>query len=558
MEFIASEVTSDAVDKELRKMASVFPWIDDDRAPTYFELTLGVIPEYMSKVAIIASKTYTRGLIIISIYYDRCIYFLIQSGEGDQPLLDVRFPDVSKHGQGLHINSYAENEDGYKKLTLWHIVDPEPFSIKRDLPKLKTINISSRNYEQTYCIMKSSWDARSNQLSVHHDALFRFGSWCYAGRVQLTSMIGLHDVPFVIPALRMQQSRLDYYCDVTQVPITSPFAEALNYMHKITPCIEEHILRSEDTLKALIDRLSNMGLGESVSKWLEGDPNNSFFEFKLSPDQELTTKLNNIEMVVSKSYYASGVVTMTIFFQQTVYVCVLETAGENPLLDSRFPDISGKGRGYQLEAFGDGTDTWPELRKVSIWQTISALEQEFKEKAASMADAKRAADDRTAAREIAPGEMDEVADAKSAVADDKVSPADNKHAAVEGKSTPETESSSSSAAVGSLTTLTSALSLEAENKVSSGAGPDVKSATSPAKPEGSSAKILSDDKSASFTALNSSSSSLALGAIDPLLRPRQALPHHIPKLNSLEGKLDDIRKTMGDSVSTQTPVQLTQ
>lgn len=37
--------------------------------------------------------------------------------------------------------------------------------------------------------------------------------------------------------------------------------------------------------------------------------------------------------------------------------------------------------------------------------------------------------------------------------------------------------------------------------------------------------------------------------IDPLLRPRQALPHHLPKMNSLSHKLDDIRKNLGDTVS---------
>ena len=50
--------------------------------------------------------------------------------------------------------------------------------------------------------------------------------------------------------------------------------------------------------------------------------------------------------------------------------------GESPLLDSRFPDVSGKGRGYQLSAYTEGErEDWPSLRKVSIWQTVNALEQ---------------------------------------------------------------------------------------------------------------------------------------------------------------------------------------
>lgn len=217
-EFIGQEILSDSVDRELRKMAAVFPWIDDDNSSTYFELTLSNVPLCMRKVKMIASKTYTRGLIIISIYSDGAIYFIMQPGEGDQALLDVRFPDVSQHGQGLHIDSYNDHTTSYRKLTLWHVLGST--TTKRppkEIPKIKTINVSTKNYQQTYIILKSAWDNNSPTLTVHHDVLFRFGSWCYCGRVQLTPSLTLSDIPYVIPALRMQQSRLDYLCDVNQV-----------------------------------------------------------------------------------------------------------------------------------------------------------------------------------------------------------------------------------------------------------------------------------------------------------------------------------------------------
>ena len=54
---------------------------------------------------------------------------------------------------------------------------------------------------------------------------------------------------------------------------------------------------------------------------------------------------------------------------------VLDGDKENPLLDSRFPDVSGKGRGYQIQTLKAGLPEWPELRKVSIWQTVGALEE---------------------------------------------------------------------------------------------------------------------------------------------------------------------------------------
>jgi hypothetical protein len=311
-EFLASELASEGLEKELRKMSTIFPWIDQDSESTYFELTIGNLPTYMKNIELIASKTYARGLILISIYYDRCIYCLVNAGEGDQPLLDCPVLLFNTYNDAAS-DSYEEgNSDekgrerkekreeriigGWKKLTLWHIVETSKNSPKEVInkvssiiPKIKTINISTINYEQTYCILKSqNNDPKGTPLqSIYHDVLFRFGSWCYAGRVQLTSSLSLSDIPYVIPALRMQQSRLDYYCDVNNFPLNSPYASALEYVKKILPLIEIHIVSSEESLKSLIDRLSNMGLGDSVTKWLEGDSNNSFFEFKISPTQEL-------------------------------------------------------------------------------------------------------------------------------------------------------------------------------------------------------------------------------------------------------------------------------
>lgn len=283
-QFIAGEILSESVDKELKKMATVFSWIDDDNAATYFELGLGNLPAYMKKVQLMASKTYVRGLVIICIYCGENIYFVVQPGEGDQPLLDVRFPDVSRHGQGLHIDSYHDHCTPYRKLTLWHSLAREVAITMKEIPKIRTLNVASKNYEQTYIILRSAWDTNSAQLAVHHDALFRFGSWCYSGRVQLTPSLSLVDIPYVIPALRMQQSRLDYLCDVNNVPTTSPFAASLGYVQSTSPLLEAYIQESESALNSLIERLTEMGLGESVSRWLEGDPNNSFFEFKLQPD----------------------------------------------------------------------------------------------------------------------------------------------------------------------------------------------------------------------------------------------------------------------------------
>ena len=304
IDFLGDELVSEKVEKELKKMSAVFPWIAEESSATYFELALTNIPEYLTKVGLIASKTYTRGLILITIYYDSSIYFVIQPGDGDQALLDVRFPDVSGHGQGLLLNCYNIPDSHYRSLTIWHSVPAQSIVEPKALPKLKTLSISTKEYQQTYCIMNSTWDKNSPALSVHHDVLFRFGSWCYAGRVQLTPSLTLADIPFVIPALRMQQSRLDFVFDTNNIPITSPFAPCLEYAYRLAPLIEHEIAHSEEPLQSLIDRLSKMGLGDSIAKWLEGNEGNSFFEFKVAPDAEMTRSVQtNVLLYHCIMYY---------------------------------------------------------------------------------------------------------------------------------------------------------------------------------------------------------------------------------------------------------------
>lgn len=47
---------------------------------------------------------------------------------------------------------------------------------------------------------------------------------------------------------------------------------------------------------------------------------------------------------------------------------------------ARFPNVSAKGRGYQIRAMTEGPEGWEELRKVSVWQTAAALQQEMETK----------------------------------------------------------------------------------------------------------------------------------------------------------------------------------
>ena len=393
VDFFAAEMNSDTVGNELVKMSNVFSWIDEDDANTYFELELSEeeLPDCMKEISLIASKTYTRGLIIVSILAEGSLFFVVQSGEGDQALLDVKFPDVSKHGQGLNLATYSEAAAPFKKLTLWHSITSEvPLNSIRKLPKLKTADVSSCEYQQTYCIMKSSWDEASPVLSVHHDVLFRFGSWCYAGRVQLTSTLNLEDVPLIIPALRMQQSRLDFLCDTRNVPTTSPFAGSLTYVSNNAPLLDLHLEQAGIMLEGIILNMEENDPAEArrLREWMDGDDSQSFFELTVEHDSATKEDLHNIEMVASKSYHPSGVVTLAIYYQSSIFVTVQDGSSENPLLDSRFPDVVGKGRGFQIQSFteADAPEHWPQLRKVQLWQrSDSSLDQRLP---SNVADAK--------------------------------------------------------------------------------------------------------------------------------------------------------------------------
>ena len=83
----------------------------------------------------------------------------------------------------------------------------------------------------------------------------------------------------------------------------------------------------------------------------------------MSQDKEVEKAFRNVELLAAKTYTATGDVLIAIYFQGTFYVVLGETTGEQPLLDSRFPDVSAKGRGYLVSSYGDGTMTWPQLRK---------------------------------------------------------------------------------------------------------------------------------------------------------------------------------------------------
>mmetsp|Transcript_18242 Transcript_18242/g.53310 ORF Transcript_18242/g.53310 Transcript_18242/m.53310 type:complete len:709 (-) Transcript_18242:517-2643(-) len=408
-EFTAGALSTEAIALDLEDLAKDNPWIEGGNSmETFFQLR-AENPECMDDIVLLASKTYARGLIFVTVWYEGVFYMSMSDGEGDQPLLDVRFPDVSHHGEGVELfSAHPGTPKWFRSLSLWHCM---PRTVRLTPPP--TRNLTTDSYMQMYMVLRPRPENGGFSVtSAYREVLFRFGSWCYGGSVQLTPGIQLADIPHVIPALRLQQSRLEYVYSADAVPSTSPYAKPMAFMMQRMAAMEQEIAGAEEVLGSLVDRLTAMGLGESISSWLEGDASQSFFEFQMNPTSDEMRALKSVELIANKCYFASGVVLITIFFEGTLYAVLADAGKEQPLLDSKFPDVSSKGRGYQIRAYAEGLDHWPSLRKVAVWQTTSSMQREMEDRLTKIARAREAgghaaADTVAAAEQRAAKEADE-------------------------------------------------------------------------------------------------------------------------------------------------------
>ena len=262
----------------------------------------------------------------------------------------------------------------------------------------------------------------------------------------------------------------------------------------------------------------------------------------------------SIDLVVSKTYHPSGIITVMIVFQHCIYVSVLEGGHENPLLDSRFPDISGKGRGYQLQAYSDGVDGWSTLRKVSVWQTIGALEQEFKDRISRLAQAKAETSSTSSAAEKGRPLGD--AEPKGSDSDASILPQsldislDNE--SLDSKHLHSEPISQQIQIVSDL----KAMSVQDDDEAKQSA-PDSVEIVAVAESKVDASVDLIDEFEASSSS-SSEAKTTELKSLSPLgprgpLSIAVARPHHLPKMESLSSKLDDIRRNMVMSGESEMP-----
>ena len=112
----------------MTKLKEKHLWIDslDKREScVYFEL-VGNVASLFPNIMFIASRDYgAGGLVIVTIYFQGVIYVTLEdcAESGDQPLLDINFPQISDSGRGATLAVYDGDGNGHSgpwmKLSVW-------------------------------------------------------------------------------------------------------------------------------------------------------------------------------------------------------------------------------------------------------------------------------------------------------------------------------------------------------------------------------------------------------------------------------------------------------
>jgi hypothetical protein len=348
----------------MTKLKEKHLWIDslDKREScVYFEL-VGNVASLFPNIMFIASRDYgAGGLVIVTIYFQGVIYVTLEdcAESGDQPLFDINFPQISDSGRGATLAVYDGDGNGHSgpwmKLSVWQSRSGpkhEPKVQSQSSAKSLARDLSSDCYLQSYVMLKSDSQDETRQV------LFRFGSWLYTGQVKLVPKIAISDVPYVMPAVRLQQRKLDLLGDIDSLSVCSPFGPALEYSMKIQSLMEGQAAGSEDCIRNLL---------EHGQKWLaEEDDSESFFEFACFDDGNLA--LHNVEMIATKTY-SSGVIIVSIYYGGNWYLA-LSDGDDFPLVDTKFPPIVRAGAsGFNIQYYPNGMSGWPQLRSFTLWRS---------------------------------------------------------------------------------------------------------------------------------------------------------------------------------------------
>lgn len=121
-DLVIHELASDVISDKISYLMKNNKWIED--GDVYFEL-VGNASNLFPDISFICSKVYMydNGLIFNAIYFEGTIYVTIQDSDGEQPLLDINFPDIRLDHNGSILSLYDNPASPWMKLSIGHFTN---------------------------------------------------------------------------------------------------------------------------------------------------------------------------------------------------------------------------------------------------------------------------------------------------------------------------------------------------------------------------------------------------------------------------------------------------
>ena len=267
--------------------------------------------------------------------------------------------------------------------------------------------------------------AGAPNAATQREVLFEFGTWCYAGKIELgVNALSKKDLPHIVPVLQLQQSNLKYCCRGSQVPSRSRFYPALR-ASRIAASFLEQELCDDDTLRTLANLASS-----PVYSWINDAASGEtsmhgcqpYFELAMRQTARRHADFEGIEFVASKvrwvvrryvcdgrcrrnavgmrargstlsplqltpslslslsrslcihpsvrlrQHYMRSIILYLLWYNGSFYATIADAElQQHPLLDTRFPDVSGENnKGILLHTYA--TDEVEDYTKLMLWQ----------------------------------------------------------------------------------------------------------------------------------------------------------------------------------------------
>ena len=327
-------------------------WINDE-SESFFEVKCRYALDGLKNIDFVASKMYMRGVVLVTVLHGSSVYSSIADAEtADCPLLDTRFPDFEQRGRALKLRVFAASRtDPWEGLTLWQrglkstsvssvsartsgaakeaskkAHDEDDAFIAQRHDEEDNARHSDGRYRQTYVILEpgetgglsglggaaaaaAAASAGAPNAATQREVLFEFGTWCYAGKIELgVNALQKKDLPHIVPVLQLQQSNLKYCCRGSQVPARSRFFPALR-ASRIAASFLEQELCDDDTLRTL-GNLADSPVYSWINDTASGETSmhgcQPYFELAMRQSAGTTAEdFEGIEFVASKHYMRS-------------------------------------------------------------------------------------------------------------------------------------------------------------------------------------------------------------------------------------------------------------